>query len=338
VRSPINKQRNSCGVDMLYGVLLTFRRPRALAVYLDALAAQTRRVDALLVVDNDPQHSGKEPVEAHLKATASSHTRASATIHYLPQIENLGSAGGWATGQRFFAERAKDDDWVVLFDDDNPPADNTMLADLERFGEGLLVKDPKLAGVARTGAFFDASRGRIRRLAAPDLQGPVRVDFVGCGHFPLYRVELIRKIGSFLDSLFFGYVELEYGMRVEAAGYHLYVDGDAIRKRRLAEGRINKSARVKSQVRTALEPWRVYCTTRNLVYILRTSGHHLAALRAGLRRGVGRTVAQLIVQPRRMPEYALAGLFGSVHGWRGQLGRTVDPTAEKFSVRRPQPA
>jgi rhamnopyranosyl-N-acetylglucosaminyl-diphospho-decaprenol beta-1,3/1,4-galactofuranosyltransferase len=320
---------------MLYGVLLTFRRPDALRHYLAALGQQTRRPDVLVLVDNDPGMTGRAALDAHLEACGrSAEQRAAERIEYLPQSVNLGSAGGWAAGQRFVAEVADPDDWFVVLDDDDPPRDRATLQELERFTHRMKQVDPATAAVGRTGAFFEGSKGRIRRLAKDDLHGPVQVDVLGCGHFPFYEVGVMQKEGTFLAELFFGYVELEYGRRLRARGYHLYVDGDAIRARRQTAGRLDDPARVRSELRTSLRPWRVYCTTRNLIFILRREGHDLAALRVAARRGIGRPLTNLVLSPTGAIDYLRAGWHASVDGWRARLGRAVDPTSDRLVLLR----
>jgi GT2 family glycosyltransferase len=321
---------------MLYGVLLTFQRPRALRHYLATLGQQTRRPDVLVLVDNDPEMSGRRVLDDHLEASnGPGERRAADRIEYLPQTLNLGSAGGWAVGQRYVMQVADPDDWLVVLDDDDPPSDDATLEEVERFANRMTAEDPRTGGVGRTGAFFDPSRARLRRLTRHDLRGPVQVDVLGCGHFPFYRVEVFHQAGPFLADLFFGYVELEFGLRIRAGGFRLYVDGDAIRARRRAAGRLDAPARVRSEVNTSLRPWRVYCTTRNLIFILRHHGHHIAAARVAFRRGLGRPLAQLLVRPKGSLDYFKAGRYAVLHGWRAHLGRTVDPTAERFAVLPP---
>lgn len=315
---------------MLHGALVTFRRPEELTHYLAALAHQTRRLDTLAVIDNDPSKSGWDPLRRHLDEVEDGAAPAADEIVYLPQAENLGSAGGWSLGQLFFAQTADDGDWIVLLDDDDPPHSDTKLAELEKFAESMVATDPRTAAVAGRGAFFDGDAGRVTRLVEADLRGPVRVDYVGCGKFPLYRVAVIRRIGTFLPDLFLGYVELEYALRLKAADLHLYVDGDELRRRKEVAGTLRDVGRVRSELKTRMPPWRVYYTTRNLIWMLRSNGHYGGALRVSVRRGLGRGVSQVFVSPRQGRKYILAGLYGIRDGWRGQLGRPIDPQDAAF--------
>ena len=52
-------------MSVVHGVLVTYQRPDEVKAYLEALASQTRGVDTLLVVDNDPAESARAIVEGH---------------------------------------------------------------------------------------------------------------------------------------------------------------------------------------------------------------------------------------------------------------------------------
>ncbi len=315
---------------MMLGALVTFRRTEHLAAYLETIGRQTRRLDRLVIVDNDPQGTGRLPLEAHLSGSRS---RAAEQIHYLPQEENLGAAGGWAVGQNFLAELAGDDDWIVMLDDDDPPEDDDILERREAFATAMIRKDPRTAAVSGVGAFFDQTRGRLRRLADHELRGPVAVDYVGSNHFPLYRMGIMRQLGPFFSGLFLGYSELEYSLRVRRAGFNIYVDGEEVIKRRESKNRTGLPSRSRSRVRTSMPPWRVYYTTRNMVWMLRANGHTFGALRVSFRRGLGRGVSQVVVSPKASPRYFRAGLYGIVHGWTDVMGAVIDPDDETLRIR-----
>src|SRR5438105_4335397 len=106
----------------LRGVLVTFRRPAQLATMLTAVAAQTRQLDDLVVVDNEPT-----PETRHLVH------RGAPAAEYIPSRENFGPAGGIAIGMRRLHKRAADNDWIMTIDDDDPPRDPTTFANLLKF-------------------------------------------------------------------------------------------------------------------------------------------------------------------------------------------------------------
>jgi rhamnopyranosyl-N-acetylglucosaminyl-diphospho-decaprenol beta-1,3/1,4-galactofuranosyltransferase len=98
-------------------VVVTRDRPALLRQAVAAVAAQTRRPDHLVVVDNgdDPQ----------VRAVAE---ESGMPFTYLPSATNLGGAGGFAYG--ILTARALGADWVWLADDDGRPSDEWTLGRL----------------------------------------------------------------------------------------------------------------------------------------------------------------------------------------------------------------
>jgi glycosyltransferase involved in cell wall biosynthesis len=99
---------SSTGADSkLLSVLIpTYKRPDFLALALDSVAAQTRRADEVIVVDNDEAKSAAETVEAYRGSIPN--------LNYVPESAQAGAsfamnvAGHTATG-----------DWLVFLDDDD---------------------------------------------------------------------------------------------------------------------------------------------------------------------------------------------------------------------------
>ena len=101
----------------VYAVVVTYRRPDALADSLATVAAQSRRPDHLIVVDNDHDEAVRDLVKAQPIPTT-----------YLGSRTNLGGAGGFALGM--LQALAGGADWIWLADDDGQPADGEVLATL----------------------------------------------------------------------------------------------------------------------------------------------------------------------------------------------------------------
>lgn len=98
-------------------VLVTHRRPDELAKSLDAITAQTRRPDHLVVIDNDDDHRVRDLVAGQPISST-----------YLGSRRNLGGAGGFALGM--LHALALGADWVWCADDDGRPHDESVLANL----------------------------------------------------------------------------------------------------------------------------------------------------------------------------------------------------------------
>jgi glycosyltransferase involved in cell wall biosynthesis len=298
----------------LHGVLVTFRRPDHLDSTLRRLQQQERRLDSLVVVDNDPAESARMTVERYAGSQSG--------IRYLPTGANLGPAGGIAAGMRHVLAHAGDDDWMVLLDDDDPPRTADRLRVLAELADGLRRRDRNVAGVGASGTRFDVSRARASRVPDDDLVGPVRTHGIGGNQLPFYSVPAVRQVGVFDESLFFGFDDLEYGLRLGASGYSLYAHGEVWRSDREHYRRIGLDT---SPQKGLDEPsWRRYYSLRNLIVILRRRGHHLAALRLA-----GRSVAKPLVNLPRMPTRALQHLRlnarAIVDAYRGNMGMTVPP-------------
>jgi len=95
-------------------VVVTRHRRDLLAESLKVLAAQTRPVDHLVVVDNGPDQPARDVV-----------ANCGVPFTYLPSHHNLGGAGGFALGM--LHALAMGADWVWLADDDGRPADENVL-------------------------------------------------------------------------------------------------------------------------------------------------------------------------------------------------------------------
>jgi glycosyltransferase involved in cell wall biosynthesis len=301
----------------LVGVLVTFRRPEYLPKTLDKLGQQDRRLDRLIVVDNEATDEARLVVEGHPTAAE--------TVEYLPTKENLGFAGGVATGMTRALAVANERGWIVVLDDDDPPSSSTVLGELERFGSAMVAQDPRTAAVGLTGARFDWRGGRIRRVPDSELHGAVPVDYVSGGNLPFYLVRAVRESGTFWTPLFFGLSEIEYGLRLRRMGYTLYGHGDLWLRGRAKVGRLNTVTR--PRLRLPELRWRRYYTLRNTIYVLRQHGHRGAAVRVTLLRGLAKPVANLFINPRAALRHLALNWRACRDGWAGRMGRTVEPDA-----------
>jgi GT2 family glycosyltransferase len=299
----------------LYGVLVTYRRPDALVTMLEALAVQGRRIDHLFVVDNAPDDSNRSRLHSYvargLPAT------------YLAAEGNTGPAGGISLGMERVLCVAEDEDWVVLLDDDDPPWEPGWLEELWSFAVGVREVDPRVAAVGTAGSRFDRKRGRLIRTPDEDLHGAVPVDVIGGNQFPFYRVAAIRNVGPFRRELFFGFEELEYGLRLRTAGWSLYTLGRMNLHRRQRSGRLGLSSR--PSLRVGAVHWRSYYSLRNLVWICRSHGWRRTALRLSVVHGLAKPVVNLVRRPLQSWRMLRLHSRACADAWRGRLGRTIDP-------------
>jgi rhamnopyranosyl-N-acetylglucosaminyl-diphospho-decaprenol beta-1,3/1,4-galactofuranosyltransferase len=298
--------------ERLHAVLVTFERPRELATMLRVLAEGTQRVDSLVIVDNSRVPEG-EPDGA---ADAAHH------VILIETHENLGPAGGIALGMDRILATASDDDWILVLDDDDPPPTPESLASLRHFAHACVDDDPAVGGVGSNGGRFDPKTGEIRRVPDAELRGPVDVDYLPGGALPLYRARAVRDVGTPMAELFFGYDDLEFGLRLRAAGYRLVAHGDIWRDNRERTARLGLGTSLRS-TRATNSGWRLYYSRRNLIAILRLHSLRWPAVRAS-----AIALAKPLFELRDGHELA-DGLRLSVRavvdGWTGRLGRTLEP-------------
>jgi GT2 family glycosyltransferase len=299
----------------LYGVLVTYRRPHALKVMLSRVSGGSG-LQRLVVVDNDPRTSSAEAVRAGEIPT-----------DYLPMPQNLGPAGGIARGMMSVLTVARDDDWIVLLDDDDPPPDGALLATLKRFGDTMLERDHRTAGVALGGARFNRRTGRLTAIGEKERVGREHLDYLGGNRFPLYLVRVIREVGVFRGDLFFGFEELEYGLRLTRAGYSLYMDGSLLQQVKASLHRKRAAWRPAGRASRRLdEPtWRRYYSLRNQIWILRFHRRRMAVLYSLAVQAFGKPLVNLPLAPRRAIKHLMINGRATWDALLGHMGKTVDP-------------
>jgi rhamnopyranosyl-N-acetylglucosaminyl-diphospho-decaprenol beta-1,3/1,4-galactofuranosyltransferase len=175
--------------DSVCAVVVTHRRPDELAKSLEAVSAQTRAPDHLVVVDNDNDSRVAELVSGQPIPTS-----------YLGSRRNLGGAGGFALGM--LHALALGSDWVWLADDDGQPADSEVLGALLECADkhGLAevspmvcdMNDPaRLAFPLRRGLAWRRRVEELRTDASEDLLAGIASFFNGA----LFRASTLEVVG-----------------------------------------------------------------------------------------------------------------------------------------------
>lgn len=293
----------------LWGVIVTYRRPEALKLMLSRIGEQTRVPDYLVVVDNGSEGAARAAVEG-------------AGAFYLDAGDNLGPAGGIALGMEHVLGKAGDDDWLVLFDDDDPPTRSDLLSELSAFVAECVERDPATAGVGLVGARYDRRRGVFRRVADDELRGRVPVDYIGGNQFPIYSCRAVRDCGVFVRDYFWGFEEAEFGLRLRRGGYSLYAHGPLWLEQRRRAGRLSLEGSALRNARN-LSGWRRYYGVRNITRLARTYATPLATAYVAL-GGALRGAASLAASKRPLREILLP-VRGAFDGALARGGRTVDP-------------
>lgn len=83
-----------------------------------------------------------------------------------------------------------------------------------------------MGAVGIVGVCFNWCIGNFVCFRDEELKGFVCVDYFGNGYMVMYFVGMIWDIGFFQRELFFGYIEVEFGLCMCCAGYQVLVNGD----------------------------------------------------------------------------------------------------------------
>jgi rhamnopyranosyl-N-acetylglucosaminyl-diphospho-decaprenol beta-1,3/1,4-galactofuranosyltransferase len=190
-------------------VIVTRDRPVLLAQSLSAIAAQSRRPDHVVVVDNGPDDAVRTTVEA-----------SGLPVTYLPSRRNLGGAGGFALGM--LHALALGADWVWCADDDGRPADGGVLATLLAAAEkhGLAEVSPLVTDMADPERLaFPLRRGLRWRRRLSDFAGvEILPHYASLFNGALFRADALDVVGVPDYRLFFRGDETEIHRRLVRAG------------------------------------------------------------------------------------------------------------------------
>lgn len=295
------------------GFIITFDRPEILRQTISKVLEQTFSPAYVLVLDN-----GSNPATQEILGQF-----AADRVGYHSMGGNLGPAGAAAFGLRRLVELGFD--WVWWGDDDDPP----RTADtFERLHALATSAESRVGAVAAAGNRWDANTGKVVRPADEELHGVLRLDVFAGNNHPIISSTAVREIGLPDAELFFGYEELEYALRLRAAGYEILADGDLFHRYREAAGRLKLEPRRRTQLswlgRTS---WRQYYSTRNYIHIMRQQRRNDLVFREVI-RSLARATASFrggFDQGSRFTRLQLAAV---IDGYLGKLGKQVSPVAK----------
>jgi rhamnopyranosyl-N-acetylglucosaminyl-diphospho-decaprenol beta-1,3/1,4-galactofuranosyltransferase len=195
--------------DRIVAVIVTRHRRDLLGRSLAAIAAQTRPVDHVVLVDNGPD----DPVEDVALASG-------LPVTYLSSERNLGGAGGFALGM--LHALALGADWVWCADDDGRAADAGVLDTLLRAARqhDLAEVSPMVADESDPSRLaFPLRRGLRWRRTAGDFAD---VDFIpgyaSLFNGALFRASALDVVGVPDSRLFFRGDETEMHRRLRRSG------------------------------------------------------------------------------------------------------------------------
>ncbi|CAK1229644.1 GT2 family (WcaE) [Fructobacillus fructosus] len=192
-------------------VVVTYNRLTLLKEVIMSLQEQVVPVNHIIIVDNASENDTREYLESLGKQ-----------IDYLRLEENLGGAGGFNKGVRYFMENT-DDDFVWLMDDDTVTHPDTLqnLLDFanEKKNFGFLASDVRWTDGHRAKMNQPAPMNRLKTIPENQIE-PVQLQnatFVSL----LVKREVVRQIGLPITDFFIWGDDIEYTERAGrvAPGY-----------------------------------------------------------------------------------------------------------------------
>jgi rhamnopyranosyl-N-acetylglucosaminyl-diphospho-decaprenol beta-1,3/1,4-galactofuranosyltransferase len=301
--SSTNEARESVAV-----VVVTHNRADLLGRMLDGLIAQTRRPDAVVVVDNA---SGDHTAQV-LTAYAD---RDDLPLTVIRSTENVGGAGGFRIGMETAYAAGWDRIW--LMDDDVVPSRNcleVLMAVDPGLSDCLMCVREDLAGllVEKSATSFDlrnplAIKPKTASVEStygtrPAMPPLVEIQVVAFEGF-LVRRRVVDTVGLPDPEFFIFYDDADFALRARKAGFRIWAVRDAVLVRQLAFSQ-----------ELALDSWKGYYMYRNLFVVhfrhgenalVRAKPYAIAAAVAGLSplrggRGEARNVIRAIRDARHM--------------------------------------
>ena len=299
------------------GVVPAWSRGDQLAALLDSVAAQTRPMDGLVVVDNDASDD----------ARAAYRDRGGDVVTL---TQNEGAVGGFRAGIARAWELGADAVWLL---DDDSVAERGAL-------EALIaaLKAPtasKIGGAAPTVCFADGrrytgwlwgsrtARGHGHEPAVP-ADAPVRIDWAPFAGL-LLRRQACEEAGDLRHDLFLWHADIEYCLRIRTAGWDLVGTPQAVVHHPVYAQCSRRFLGRDFTVREA-KPWQEYEDGRNWALLIRElRGTPFADPNTWPRRALGelgRTVAVLGADPNGRARVRMR-LLGLLDGWRGRPRENV---------------
>ena len=240
-------------------IIVTYNRKKLLERCLSAITTQTRRPDAVLVIDN----ASTDGTPAWLHKWMPLHLP-QATLIALDQ--NTGGAGGFAAGMKLAFENGAE--WVWMMDDDAEPHPEALeqlmrvATDPSHVYGSLAVCGNETSWLTTV---LNPPLGEVERPEdVPEHAEVQSLPFLG---FLIHR-DLVARIGLPDTGYFIAADDVEYCVRAQHAGAKIIM---ASRSR--IEHPKSRPYKVKVLGRTltclALPPWKRYYDTRNRLLIAR---------------------------------------------------------------------
>jgi len=279
-------------------VVLTRNRQESLRRTLEAIAAQSRVPNEVIVVDNGSTDGTESMVRSMFPA-----------VELVRSDTNVGAAGGRSRGMMVAFEHDHDAVWFV--DDDTTPQPETLARTLE-----VASRIPRLGMLGQVGGMLRAGVIRHGQVGRPLESAPEarHVDFVITDGALVTR-EAYERAGTLDERYFIMMEDIDYPLRVKREGLVV-----AKAELGLSFHHLGATAGVRDGPSA---PWRLYYQTRN--HLRMALDRRSPTLVVGwLYRQVG-GLLYLVRQSDRRRERLRMRLRGTIDALRNRMGEVVPP-------------
>jgi len=237
--------------NKIAAVVVTYNRKELLKGCITSLRNQTRKLDEIIVVNNDSTDGTKEWLDEQKDLTV---------IHQA----NLGGAGGFHTGIKTAYEKGYD--WIWCMEDELLALKNTLSILLDNFSQGIVAlapirKNRKTKEIYYSEIIkFDKRKckgaNRYQRIKPKDIGSNKIKIFSATFEGLLIKAKIISQVGYPNKDFFIWYDDLEYCMKLNQHGKIYYIPTAIIFK----NNNVN-NANLKNEYR------KMMYGLRNLIYI-----------------------------------------------------------------------
>jgi GT2 family glycosyltransferase len=243
--------------------IMTYERADILSDTIGKILSQTFPPEKILVVDNS------ESMDTSALLARSTDPK----IEYLRVGYNAGPAGAAKIGLQRLADEGFD--WIYWGDDNDPPRSPLIFEKLL----SLTSAQPAIGALGAVGGRWNKLTGRTRTLSNAELKGLTEVDFIAGGRNFIVSAAPVRNNILPSEDLFFGFEELDFCLKLKAAGYRIFIDGDSLLQSRAQAGKGASDFRWQGKKYGTVQPTsRSYYSTRNMLIILKKNHLYLAMI------------------------------------------------------------
>lgn len=298
--------------------IVTYKRPEILRKTIELLLNQSVRPSKILIVDNDPDGSARELLSEFNPEV----------VFYSAVGYNSGPSGGTHHGLKTLFEEGEE--WVLWVDDDDPPSApnqiETILNIIHNYPE-----PSRIGMLGASGVLYKYSQCLIQRIPDHQLKGILQVDMVAGNQFPIVN-RRVYEAGLLPDPvLFFGFEDLEYGLRIKQKGFEILVQGEEVERLRKHFKKFGKE-KERGLKKNINHLWREYYSVRTIAYILRNNKSFFVACRFTL-RNLLKMIAGFKYGFQYGSRQALYLFHGLLDGFRRKMGLTLLPN-QKYTAQK----